>query len=121
MSRQIKFRGRIAQGLENAGHWVYWGLSGTDMLDALDPDTIGQYTGRLDKNSKEIYEEDIILWPWSTGDFSKAIIEYQIPDWGAPGFIALTGKGDVNSDRIQFDERCEVIGNIHENSEMVPA
>ncbi len=79
-----------------------------------------QYTGVKDKNGREIYEGDIILYPWATGDYSKAIIEYRTPQWASPGFTAKTiwhDQDDSGLD-IQFDSRAEVIGNIYENPEL---
>lgn len=78
-----------------------------------------QYTGLKDKNGKEIYEGDIILYPWAGGTFSKGIIEYQIPECSSPRFIAKTIGNDENGDEINFDRRCEVIGNIYDNPKLM--
>lgn len=66
MSREIKFRGKQ---IDN-GEWVYGYLADEDYINDInsidlssievDRDTIGQFTGLLDKNGKEIYEGDIV-------------------------------------------------------------
>lgn len=69
MNRPIKFR---AKGKYD-GQWHYGGLIqvskgysiATKIEDAfemcaVDPETIGQFTGLYDKNGKEIYEGDIV-------------------------------------------------------------
>ena len=80
---------------------------------------IMQYTGMKDKNGEAVWEGDIILYPWSTGTYSKGIIEFKVSKWRSPGFTCVTIGDDENGDEISFDSRCEVIGNIHENPELL--
>jgi uncharacterized phage protein (TIGR01671 family) len=134
--REIKFRGRISTGLENAGQWVYWGISGTDLIDSIDPETIGQFTDLHDKNGKEIYEGDIVRNHWTDcngkfignkwevkfGEYDDSEIE-----WGSPGigFYCENKHGEQQSiinlpvDRNHIT--VEVIGNIYDNPELLEA
>lgn len=66
MNRTIKFRGKR---IDN-GQWVYGFLAEDYYINDVNsedfpsieiaPETVGQFTGLLDKNEREIYEGDII-------------------------------------------------------------
>lgn len=124
--REIKFRGQISRGLANAGQWVYWGLAGTDLIDCIDMDTVGQFTGLKDKSGKEIYEKDIVRahYFWFDGNHDAdgecvGVIEMCDFTWG----ISFTEKGEMFfmpfTSTSHFEEPCiESLGNIYENPDL---
>lgn len=76
---------------------------------------IMQYTGLKDKNGKEIYEGDILS--------NKDTYGYMVVNWSptSAGFC-LDKKGWISSHYFKEAvdaEECEVIGNIHENPELL--
>lgn len=88
-------------------------------------DSIGQYTGLLDKNEVEIYEGDIVKLTDEMEEEYIADITYQSED-GYPAF-------DVSNSDLQMDSEShvlsmylstpdfsvEVIGNVYENKELL--
>ena len=126
--REIKFR-----AISYFGDWVYgliskgsfsfdqdkqlwlmqeWGVG----MTPIEFETIGQYTGLKDKNSKEIYEGDVLSWVqfnmnmtcmW---DVNRTRITLKSPN----------GVDDIGLTIFNQNE-FEVIGNIHENPELLEA
>lgn len=91
--------------------------------------TVGQYTGLTDMNGKRIFEGDIVkLTDKSFGYKWKAIVEFGNPNgnytWGWQ--LKPIGKAkNVNTDILCWVEMeetgafCEIIGNIHDNPELL--
>ena len=67
----------------------------------VDPNTVGQYTGLVDKNGKKIFE----------GDFIKA-------SWGYTGVVEFDMIIRAKLECVISDD-AEVIGNIHDNPELI--
>ena len=98
----------------------------------VEPETIGEFTGLHDKNGKEIYEGDILLWTRKNvhiegrplQDFSNKCIVYYDNDKCAFQFRcklrcgACVGCLDFDDDRAD-ESFVEVIGNIHDNPELI--
>ena len=81
-------------------------------------ETIGQFTGLCDINSKEIYEGDIIKSSHGTihyivYDNNLACFKAVVARYNPLGEYSTLSKGWV----VQFNK--EVIGNIHDNPELL--
>ena len=110
MSREIKFR----VWHEMCHNFSYFKLEdGSHLHIHGEPE---QFTGLLDLNGKEIYEGDIITHiDRRCRDGSKRI--YKVIWSEAPlSYIALAQSEYV---WLSSMEGCEVIGNIHENPELL--
>lgn len=108
--REIKFRGKH----KRIG-WVYGYCCGDTQIKldgggivTIALETIGEYTGLKDKNNKEIYEGDIIK-----NQFGRtAVVEFHIGQ-----FVATENKEWWHS--LNNHMPCTIIGNIHQNSELL--
>ena len=133
MSREIKFRAWNKKGK----CWITFGgvnyryKNGT--LDIIDSDNLiyEQYTGLKDKNGKEIYEGDVVdirngvvfldsMRTKHDGGFGISEVI-----WGWSGFWARPLNGGQCASMAEFvteKEDCkdvEIIGNVHENPELL--
>lgn len=133
--RTIKFRGKDIE----TGEWIYGNLIQRMgcMPSILFPyehdgkiryaeyavkrETVGQFTGLLDKNGKEIYEGDIIFSPKCDCRAILHKVEYNEDN---AMFVAKPIQGwDFDFCQIRKDwvdkYGKEVIGNIHDNPELL--
>jgi uncharacterized phage protein (TIGR01671 family) len=85
----------------------------------LDEIVIEQYTGLHDKNGTEIYEGDIVRFFFDAYGKNPGTEMIDVVMWvdGAFYFWWIEGKRGARIDK--FHGRAEVIGNIHENPELV--
>ena len=99
--------------------------------DTSDDYEIMQYTGLKDKNGKEIYEGDILKINYgipSTTDtlqvvwYSDYYLELESErniSYCGWFFKNIRGNGCSGPAGVEFQDDLEVIGNIHENSELL--
>ena len=140
MNREIKFRGKCVPDSKYAGEWVtggyvapesdcrkqdegliisYYG-GNTQCAFHVIPDTVGQFIGLNDKEDNEIFEGDIVeVTCLDISQFGRKMLCSIVYDEGCACF----------SFRELYRIRCicstlpdaefEVIGNIHENQELM--
>jgi uncharacterized phage protein (TIGR01671 family) len=128
MNREIIFKGKRVDN----GEWIYgYGAIDNDILtlDFLvgivrvecESGTVGQFTGLHDKNSKGIYEGDIVVCrQYIGGNFVEYCIERGCVEmvFGAFGLHRKQGYYRPFKDWLE-DYELEVIGNIHDNPELL--
>lgn len=120
--REIIFRGKTKDG-----KWVYGDLvtmqnicianTWHEVIRVKD-ETVGQYTGQEDKNGKKIFDGDLCYYFDSNCDEDdgglKVVYEY--------GGYWLKGDGfAISFCQINTNTDVEVIGNIHDNPELLHA
>lgn len=137
--REILFKGK--QSIDNEWCEGYYYSDGTKFYIAYEgkkdciiheviPKTVGQFTGLTDKNKKKIFEGDIVKCTYEPNDCSFTAVvmfgnsngEY---DWGFQ--LKRISGANVNTDILLWVEAedagayIEVIGNIHDNPELLKA
>ena len=129
MNRELLFRGKR----DDTGEWIegYFGQSvdtfiiqdyglvaGHFKVFKVVPETVGQYTGMKDKNNRKIFEGDIIeyIFPVTNKAVEKETGVVIYDDCGFhianDGCMLCVASGDG-------DVVIEVIGNIHDNPELL--
>lgn len=95
-------------------------LDGVDTY-TIDVKTLGKFTGLKDKNGVEIYFDDIIKFKGNYTESSKC--GYFVGRVDFDGFKIVLKSGELEWDAREetegFDYTSEVIGNIHQNPELI--
>ena len=127
--REILFRGKSA----NTGKWIigdyeHFYLSDGELVvyisewgersDKVLPETVGQYTGLTDKNGKKIFEGDIVKVTDDNGetDLCSCGVGYVLFYDGCWYIDEEVNDGLYDVSKIYY---IEVIGNIHDNPELL--
>lgn len=149
MSREILFRGKITDtGRWYEGQYIHlhkttycfkedydrnpdndihqivfekmtdWGLPNRHLRADVLPETVGQYTGLTDKNGKKIFEGDIIQKVYSECRGVCYVVKMSTERCGWYPFACDDGCGCCSCE-LEEPKRCEVIGNIHDNPELL--
>ena len=134
--REILFRGKRPDN----GEWAFGDLSqhktGKVFIKCgsaissyeVIPETVGQYTGLTDKNGKKIFEGDIL----SIAKIMDGFGTYYFPPIAYPGNVVVKWgmcawmwetlgeyRFFINFPDAWCHFECEVIGNIHDNPELL--
>ena len=84
------------------------------------PETVGQYTGLCDKNGKKIFEGDIVRIEISCNGEKVTEITRVGYDYKFCGFFPMRWENSCDGCDCYFAiEEIEIIGNIHDNPELL--
>lgn len=125
------------------GEWFYGNLFDRDTKGnthittlergclVIDPETVGQYTGLHDKKDQEIYEGDILFVEFADRSGGNQLVGWneETASWGIMNTYEYQSIKDgddwpefKNHTLIAFLKHaiiCEVVGNIHDNPELM--
>lgn len=133
--REILFRGKRLDD----GEWVYGGYFkdgdshympqgiGSAFVQVI-PETVGQFTGLLDKKGNKIFEGDILQfdnkYEWYKGSFTKwwSMTSEEKQKWIDEQpyyrYVVKYDAPEYNLSRSECENYYVVIGNIHDNDEL---
>lgn len=137
MERTIKFRGKPLDnnkwhyghysdfnhnphGLPKMSYWITIPVGGNTFQ--ANPVTIGQFTEFYDKNEKEIYEDDILKVYMENGKYElRQVYWSQGAYWTKKVKTPRSHAEETQILSFYFTHniKVEVIGNIHDNPELI--
>lgn len=125
MNREIEFRGKRFDN----GQWAYGNLiiddsGNSEIIDYennreirydVRGETIGQFTGKYDKNQRKVYEDDIVLQQGYNGRKEKMVVRFE----NGAFIVGYHSGSSTRKKPMLISDKCEVIGNIHDNPELL--
>lgn len=133
--REILFRGKTKANHIVDGYWLYGDLvhlvyneglvfmfNELQILDEVDPETVGQYTGFTDKTGKRIFEGDIVRFDYVDDEGNDAHEDFLI--FFAKGAFCAQYLGNIKcAPNTLYDEteneESYVVGNKWDNPELL--
>lgn len=131
--RELLFRGQTRRkgekvrmdGTPVESNWVYGGVfqgPNRSVIYGYDPvekhvvysETVGQYTGLVDKNGKRIFEGDVLSVSVTGGVYADFVGEVYFEN----GVFMISNVRSGFS-LLAYRQYCTVIGNIHDNPELL--
>lgn len=125
MNREIEFRGKRFDN----GQWAYGNLiiddsGNSEIIDYennreirydVRGETIGQFTGKYDKNQRKVYEGDIVLQQGYNGRKEKMVVRFE----NGAFIVGYHSGSSTRKKPMLISDKCEVIWNIHDNPELL--
>lgn len=132
MVREILFKAKRKDNGEWVGGYYFWVGEkhmilnfSTDESDTyhnmyeIDPETLCQYTGLTDKNDNKIWENDIVREDWRNEKGVVKFGEFEAQVLKNIGFNIEWDYINYRQDICYWAGKCEVIGNVFDNPELL--